>query len=225
MLALGVRNQGPDHQQVEQLHAVVVGQMRAPSFTRTWSPDSSAEEADCSDLEHAKAVARRPICPQRRNNHEVGTIGVVPTSEQRRIWAHTGVTEAFASREAAGDLTTRSDVVMARRVGRSGADPNWRRGWSFGAISEPRCPVLPPRAGRSTPPRRRSRPCSAVWRRNRGRRRSRPRSPRRTDAPGGGARCAGASHFLGHRQVGLHVTVARFGVAVAAAGRGCWRSR
>ncbi len=87
MLALGVRNQGPDQQQVGQLHAVVVGQMRAPSFRRTWLPDSSAEEADCSDLEHAKAVVSRAICPQCRNNREVGTIGVVPTSEQRRIRA------------------------------------------------------------------------------------------------------------------------------------------
>jgi hypothetical protein len=76
MLALGVRNQGPDHQQVEQLHAVVVGQMRAPSFTRTWSPDSSAEEADCSDLEHARPL---PGGPSALN------VGTIMRSEQSAI--------------------------------------------------------------------------------------------------------------------------------------------
>src|SRR5215468_12341133 len=37
----------------------------------------------------------------------------------------------------------------------------------------------------------------------------------------GGARLAGPAHLLGHRQIGLHRAVARFGVSVAAAGGGC----
>lgn len=75
-LALCVPNQGPDQQQLERLYAVVHGQPRAPSFTRMWLPDSSVEEADCSDLEHANAVAGRPSALN---------IGTIVRSEQSAI--------------------------------------------------------------------------------------------------------------------------------------------
>jgi hypothetical protein len=57
------------------------------SFTPTWCAAASAEEPDCSDLVPAKAVADQAGLPSGRNNPKVGTIGVVPTSEQRRVWA------------------------------------------------------------------------------------------------------------------------------------------
>jgi hypothetical protein len=78
-LALGVRNQGPHQRQVERLHGVVVGQIRASSFTQMSLPDSPAEEADCSDLEHGKAVASGPVCLN---------VGTITTSEQSAIRAH-----------------------------------------------------------------------------------------------------------------------------------------
>ena len=59
----------------------------ARSFTPTWCAAASAEEPDCSDVVPAKPVADQAGLPSGRNNPKVGTIGVVPMSEQRRLGA------------------------------------------------------------------------------------------------------------------------------------------
>ena len=65
-----------------------------------WPPSPAA--GDCSDLLTAGPLTGQADRRSRRNNHEVGTIGVVPTSGQRRI----------------------------DRASDRGADERWRRQWS-----------------------------------------------------------------------------------------------
>ena len=50
-----------------------------------YSPSSTA--SDCSDPLTADPLARQAARRSDRNNHHLGTIGVVPTSEQRRVGA------------------------------------------------------------------------------------------------------------------------------------------
>jgi hypothetical protein len=47
--------------------------------------DGISWQPDCSDLAPAKTVASQLTCPHLGTNHDLGTIGVVPTSAQRRI--------------------------------------------------------------------------------------------------------------------------------------------
>jgi hypothetical protein len=86
---------------------------------------------DCSDLLSSDPLTRRADPYSRRNNHKVGTIGVVPMSEQHRISSAWGDGEAHEDagsacafhRPAARSVWPRTNDLGARDLSaRSGAD-------------------------------------------------------------------------------------------------------
>jgi RNA polymerase sigma-70 factor (ECF subfamily) len=85
----------------------VAGRIRAPSFTEMSSPDSSAEEADCSDLEHGKAVAGGPV---------TFNIGTTARSEQSALFRHRNNADYVCSRVQALPPLGATAALPSRRI-------------------------------------------------------------------------------------------------------------